>query len=507
MRSVDPQYEYDQLTPIVETFLGYRPTAAEMEGFPYEIYKFIIRSLRDRDQNEKVGGTRLLERFLMGPQEVWFDLHQVGSKIYNMFDPEEIEAVYLPSLAQLVAFGREQTDIIGVATEDELRRIIAGAIEFWKTRWQDNGLKAAVQLATGNRFKIRDYFDFRFIVGETHIAEDLEDTDSYMISVKTRKFFRIADDGISRFGSDPNSFSSPSTLPKEEDIGGYIVIFDDTGSPSLNRFYLIENVDIPNEQWFTVAGDYFLRAATDLDFFIAFPYDEFLTEIRVVDEETGEGELNRTLLEKLVDLQRPSSERVNIVYVDFLDLFQTQYDLGMWEDSTYGDYIAAVDNGVLTLTGDDPDETGLKTNRTTTATWKNHAWKTKVALKTNGSVWLGFYDDGFRVEIGYSGFGTGYVRLWRDIASVWTAVTAQISHPSLNLDTFWTYTIETYNLPSGDVNIKLRIDGNLIIDYDSVTTVTEGNIFLLCDQDVQMEVAETELWIYPLDISRVGPNP
>ncbi|NIY18572.1 MAG: hypothetical protein GWM98_28815, partial [Nitrospinaceae bacterium] len=83
-------------------------------------------------------------------------------------------------------------DIVGTATPEELRRIIAGAIVFWRQRWLDSGIVAAIRLVTGNRFKVRDYFDFRFLVAETSIEEDLQNTDPNMISVKTRNFFRQA---------------------------------------------------------------------------------------------------------------------------------------------------------------------------------------------------------------------------------------------------------------------------------------------------------------------------
>jgi hypothetical protein len=395
-----------------------------------------------------------------------------------------------------------------VASEDELRRLISSAIDFWKYRWTDQGLALAVQMTTGNRFKIRDYFDFRFLVNETMIQEDLENSDPNMLSVKTKNLFRKADDGETQYGGDINAFYSPTVAPVTDDIGGYIVISADTGSPTLNGFYEIQFVDIVAQTWTTKPGEYFPRADTGLDFFVAFPYDEYLTEIRVVDEETGDGDVNRDLLEKLVELQRPSSERVNIVYVDFMDLFSRDNDLGLWTTAGYGAYTATVANGLLTLTGGASGETGIKADTAKSLNWTDYYWKTKLALKTNGSVWLGVFKDAFRLEINYSGFGTGYIRLWRNIASVWTALTAQIPHPSLNLDTYWTYSIEIYNLlATGNIHIKILIDGNVWIDTTSATTGQDGTLFLLCDNVVTMTVAETEMFQYPLDISRVGPNP
>jgi hypothetical protein len=505
----NPGYEYEQLTPIIEKLLGDRTTQEQLDEFPYEIYRFIIRSLRDRDQNEGIGGTRLLERYLKGPQEIWGNLFRAGSNLQVLFSAENIPYEFLPSLARLVGFGRDMTEIIGLANEEELRKIVAGAINYWFHAWLNFGIASAIRLVTGNRFKIRDFFDFRFIVGETSIEEDLKNTDPNMISVKTRSFFIQGTDGIARFDATPYTFAtvSQSTKPKVDHIGGFIVIFDDLGSPTLNGLYQIVDVDIPGEFWIVGDGDFFARSAPNLSWFIAFPYDEYLTEIRVVDEKTGDGEVNRDLLEKLLIPQRPHGERFNVVYVDFMDLFQVNGDIGMWEDSGYGTVDYSVGGGVLRLECTDSVETGIKTNRSTASGWDDYQWKVKLALSSNGTIWLGFYDDNYRLEITYSGFGTGYVRLWRKVATVWGSISAQIPWPDLNLETFWTYTIEILNIPSGNVDIKIAIDGNVVIHQTTTQVVSAGNVYLLADTSSSMEVEETELWVYPLDISRIGPNP
>jgi len=509
----DPGYQYGELTPIVDAFLGYRPTAGDLENFPFIIYRFIIRALRDRDQNRAIGGTRLLERFLLGPEEVWFNMYRAGSNLNTLYDPEEIEEPYLRSLARLVGFGSDLIDILGTATEEQLRRIISRAIEFWRKRWLDSGVEAAIRMVTGNRFKVRDFFDFRFIVGETRIEEDLRNTDPNMISVKTRNFFRSGFDGITRFDSTPYTFSSLSQLPKTDDIGGFIVIFDDTGSPSLNGLYEIVDVDINAEIWYVDIGDWFPRGDNSLSWFIAFPYDEYLTEVRVVDEKTGQGELDRELLEKLLDLQRPSSERFNVVYVDFMDLFQTPNDLGQWEEITASPFSldsAIVADGKLTLTSS-AQWGGLICTRPT-ADWETFQWKVKAALgSATGDFAFPFYwqdeNNYFQIAIQYTGFGTGIVTLHSIIGGVLTTI-GVATHPSLNPETYWSYMVETYNHTSGDVRVRVFVDGNLFIDGTIVGPgFTSGNIALASGPNSEVWIEETELWEYPLDISRVGPNP
>jgi len=57
---------------------------------------------------------------------------------------------------------------------------------------------------------------------------------------------------------------------------------------------------------------------------------DFLTEIRLVDEVGLSAAVNRTLLAYLLGLVRSSSERIDIVYIHFLDEFINPGDLGQW---------------------------------------------------------------------------------------------------------------------------------------------------------------------------------
>ena len=85
----------------IDTFLGYQPTDEELTEFPYEIYKFVMKSIREQDQNSKVGGTKLLERYLLGPQAVWVTLWQKVNELRDtLFDPNEIDIKFLRGLSK-----------------------------------------------------------------------------------------------------------------------------------------------------------------------------------------------------------------------------------------------------------------------------------------------------------------------------------------------------------------------------------------------------------------------
>lgn len=503
-----PEEAYNALQEMVSVFLGYRPTAGELEEFPFQIYNFIIKSLRLQDAL-RGSAKYVLKRFLMGPQEIWVRIHQRTGDIYTLYDPEAIDAEYLPGLRKLVGFGDDLIDVVAEASEIELRRIIAGAVNFWRQRWLDSGVVAAIRLVTGNRYKVRDYFDFRFIVGETMIMEDLENTDPNMIHVNTLNRFQQGTDGVTRYSGNPLWFYSASASFRLDDAGGYLVVTNTDHSDDIYRI-----LDVVDSH--TLKLDPFMVAPSESNatWFTAFPYDEFLTEIRIVDEKTGEGELNRALLTKLLKLQRPNSERFNVVYVDFLDQFTTPYDSGQWIEQVIpsgGLNTFTVDEGILTLE-DNGVIGGLLANRPTSSDWKRYQWRNKVALGSAiGTFQLEFlYVDNlnhFFLEVDYQGFGTGTVQLFKRVAGVDTALTAAIPFPDLNPETFWTYSIELFDIPVSQLNVKLLIDRNLIADITTPSTWSAGNIGFRMENGTKIWVSETELWQYPLEIDRVGPNP
>jgi hypothetical protein len=93
---VEPSITEDELNDIFERYIGGdRPTDAELLAFPYEIYRFIIKSIRDRDRDIKAGGRFLLERFLRGPQEIFYKINEKQDELSTLFDPDEIDERYL----------------------------------------------------------------------------------------------------------------------------------------------------------------------------------------------------------------------------------------------------------------------------------------------------------------------------------------------------------------------------------------------------------------------------
>jgi len=413
----DQQDEFDKLTGNVETFLGFRPSAEDLEEFPFDLYRFIMIGLRDRDRDRTSGGSALLERFVQGQQEIWVTHDRKAKELPTLFQPDKINFDFIAGLRKLVAFGDDLIEIVNAASETELRRIIQNAIVFWRNRGIDFGFDVAVSLVTGNRFFVRNFFDFRFITGETFIGEELGNDDPNMISVQTLDRFRSGDDGLVQVGGGLRKFFSVSGFFEDpEDIGAFIVVQDDD-TPANNGAFEITSIISPTAV--EVDRD-FTSFLGNLTWFIAFKYDEFITEIRVVDDITGDGAVNRTLLELLLEEARPSSERINIVYITFLDRFNTENDFGQWTGT--GDFVNVVKNGVLTLTGATPSGGTIETDYFNDSTWKNFTYKTKVSQETFGIWHFQFLrtddDNNYFFEVDFADAITKTIRLFKNIRIV-----------------------------------------------------------------------------------------
>lgn len=503
--------DFEQLTGTITTFLGFRPSASDLATFPYDLYSFLIQRIRFLD--EKLG-TSLFQRFLDGPQEVWATMENRADALNTLFDPAVVEARFLPSLRKLVAFGDDLLGLVNAASEDELRIIIEGAIEFWQKRGtREAGYKTAINLVTGNRFKIRGYHDFKFILDETFIMEELQNLDPFMIDVETVNRFRTGDDGETRASGNNRRFSAASgAFEDPEDVGAFIVI-QDNDTPANNGFF--EIVEVLSSTDVVVDQD-FPTAETGLTWFAAFQYDEYLTEIRIVDDLTGDGALNRDLLRRLLEQTRPNSERVNVVYVSFMDLFTTANDLGQWEFTIANTYEPVVADGFLSLANPGSLTPGfMVTDYFSDDTWKNYTLKSKIAQKEPVGIAASFSiiflrtDDlnYYTLDVIPSTPTDATVELWRVVAGSFTQLGSTVDFPDLTPDIFFTYTVDVFrNEDTGQTQIEIRIEGDTFFS-ETDPNFDAGNFGYRVSRFGAIEVEEVELWQYPLTIDRVGLNP
>lgn len=148
--------------------------------FPHDIFKFLHRPIRQIDTKD---GNRFVERFLLGPQQIFEDTQSRILELKDINDPAKTRADLLQFLKDHVGFTQELNNITQGLGENDLRKLIQLAVALWKEKGIEPGYENIIRLFTGKSVRLFNWFDFRFIVGENAFGEEQLGKDSWFISV------------------------------------------------------------------------------------------------------------------------------------------------------------------------------------------------------------------------------------------------------------------------------------------------------------------------------------
>ena len=306
--------------------------------FPFSIYRFLLRSIRTMDRRSPGLLQPLCEE---GFDPIWksliFDrLTELQNTIY---DPTAIDGRWLPWLKAMVGFTRE---LDFVASETELRKILNGAAAYWDAKPSEFGLWHAIRLVSGNRFRIRDWFDLRMMSDQTYVLELLEDFDPNVVDFG---FDHLTGSHANTSGDPTPGYPEDHTIefgagdtqlePFTSDNQYTYLLLDDFPPPydELNAIREIERCVVGERKVILKRALPTRASGVDGRWMLAGGIGEWTTEVRLVDEPSGTGALNRELIKFLMEQVRNHGERIDIVYLAFLDEFLSAGDTDQWETS------------------------------------------------------------------------------------------------------------------------------------------------------------------------------
>lgn len=371
------------------SFLGYRPTVDE--DFPYDLYRMIIKPIRDEDQ---LRGAGFLQRFLTGPQidfgRTYATIKSI-TKLWSYLDcPDEL----LWHLAATVGFTGDPATahITDNLTELEMRRLIGGAIPIWKRKGTEQAYAKIAEICNSRHYRIDNWFYYRWIaIEEGVVGEDLDGLDPWLIN---------------------------------------------------------ETGDVVEP-------------------------DEYMTDITMMDE----GRINHTLVRNLMSEVRPTSERLNLIYVDYLDQFLDDIlvstPLGSSE-VTDGELVHLEDNTITLASVEGASE------------WTNvfAMWRAKVAAQTMGDILNKFRllfnyldaDNYAYIEVNCgAGTGEATVTLGRRVGGTDSVVLGTVTNVPCDFNAYYVWRMQCllYEDPNTGVDkiqYKVMQDQNpLILASESVT--------------------------------------
>lgn len=224
-------------------------------------------------------------------------------------------------------------------------------------------------------------------------------------------------------------------------------------------------------------------------------YSEFWSDLMVMDE----GDLDRLLARRVVDLARPLSERIRIIYLDFLDDFL--FESGYWIDPgsaapavmQEGDFYFP-DTGdsfaqILSLRSEDWTE-----------------YNTDIIFKLEGNLFgIYFYWEDATINYYLEWDRSGdFLRVARTYPAH-SGIVASIPAPNLINSVKYKFTISVFE-DIGGTRIRIYLDNALLIDtLDTGTRPSKGTLRLYGPSGTKVWIDRVLLYETPLDYDDVTP--
>jgi len=148
-------------------------------AFPYDLYRFFIRPIREADAAEQ---GNLLERALNRCQW-WFEWYVNLAQFMpvEVTSPGAAREELLPALLWQVGWDDSLSHVIDRISVDDKRRLIVLACALWKEKGTEGGYRDAIRLLTGRDPEIENWFFYRWIVGETGTWWDFQGADPWIV--------------------------------------------------------------------------------------------------------------------------------------------------------------------------------------------------------------------------------------------------------------------------------------------------------------------------------------
>lgn len=225
--------------------------------------------------------------------------------------------------------------------------------------------------------------------------------------------------------------------------------------------------------------------------------DEFFSDIRVVDD--GSGTLNKTLLKRILNLMRPTSERLNLVFVRFAE----DFSIGKGKFTTISGSSTINQDGLLVM-----DENAFEIVDVLNADdFKNIVYQVKLKL-TDLNMQGGLVFNWQDVDNYYyykAKTGTQEFELVKVVAGIETILAGPVVNPELHENTDYILTIITSEKQDGNIEIRCKHDGNIIFKIED-GTFTDGRFGLKTEASTQMLIDEIEMYEQPLETDFVLPG-
>lgn len=224
--------------------------------------------------------------------------------------------------------------------------------------------------------------------------------------------------------------------------------------------------------------------------------DEYFTDIRIVDE----GDLNKTLILRILNLMRPSSERLNVIFIRFFD-----------------DFLDGIGNfDIIAGTGQGNTETQLELNPNSiaaTSVLNDEEFKDIILqVKCNdkdptGGIFsvLVFVQDALNYYEFRADTVNKVMSLWKYVAGVPTQIGADVAVDIVPQASYVLTVATSWNDLTNESHIQTYLDSNRLHIVDD-GAFEKGKFGLKTGAATTLQVDEIEMMQLPVDVQVIEPN-
>lgn len=166
--------------PSTGLMTGYVSPSLGPEDLQLSMYNFLAEPIRYKDSQE---GQLFVQRLLEGAQTIWSEDQQRIFSIKDLWSITDCPDDYLKYLKRIIGWTTDLDSITNNLSPKALRRLIAATAPLWKSRSTENSIVDVLNIIAGNYSRVWNWFDYRWILGETAFEEQHQGRDAWLVDM------------------------------------------------------------------------------------------------------------------------------------------------------------------------------------------------------------------------------------------------------------------------------------------------------------------------------------
>lgn len=275
-----------------------------------------------------------------------------------------------------------------------------------------------------------------------------------------------------------------------------MMIGSDSVGGGTNYLGDMDNLRVSTNEVYPTATDPIVPPIVGFIEFIAEELDEFFTDIRVVDE----GDVNKNLVLRILNLMRPVSERLRVIFISFFEDFIS--GSGRFDTITGVNSVDSNQEWVL------QENSLVATNVLNASEFKDIVLQSKITDKTVGggiSSVIFFYQDAnnfYELRIDQS---AKTITLYKRVATVDSIIGAAVDVDIVPGASYIFTVITGWNALNSNTVLQTYMDSNTLHNVIDAS-FEKGKFGYKIGAGTTVNIGEIEMFQYPMDIQFVLPG-